>query len=225
MQFSESVISFYEQLNSQLSLPKGVELIYPFTDKEVWECFNSFVNSFYKGEQGRILLLGINPGRFGAGVTGIPFTDPYHLSEFCGIETPFEKRKELSSIYIYDLIMALGGPIEFYKRFYISSVCPLGFIKDGKNYNYYDDDKLYTGLKSFIISSIEKQLEFPCSRRVAYSLGKGKNYKILSKLNEEHKWFDEIIALGHPRWIMQYQRKNYSLHLENTAGILAKAKY
>ena len=49
----------------------------------------------------RHLLLGINPGRFGGGVTGIPFTDPIRLQNVCGIENNFEKKQELSSVFIY----------------------------------------------------------------------------------------------------------------------------
>ena len=223
MEFHQNLIQFYRSLNTDLKLPRSVSLIYPFKEPAVWDCFTKFCNTFYSGDNERILLLGINPGRFGAGITGIPFTDPYHLEHNCGIVNRFEKRKELSSIYIYDIIEQLGGPLEFYKHFYISSMCPLGFLKDGKNYNYYDDIKLYKAVKKFMINSIDKQLEFPCSRKIAFSLGKGKNYKILLELNKDHKWFEEVIPLAHPRWVMQYQRKNYEKHLISTCSLLAKA--
>ena len=45
-------------------------------------------------------------------------------------------------------------------------------------------------------------------RDVAFSLGKGTNYKFLKKLNEDHQFFDKVIPLPHPRWIMQYRRKS-----------------
>jgi len=38
-------------------------------------------------------------------------------------------------------------------------------------------------------------------------MGQGKNYKYFSKLNEKHQFFDEIVPLPHPRWVMQYRRK------------------
>ncbi len=41
----------------------------------------------------RYLILGINPGRFGGGITGIPFTDPIRLQNICGIENDFQKNK------------------------------------------------------------------------------------------------------------------------------------
>ena len=43
------------------------------------------------------LILAINPGRLGAGVTNIAFTDPVHLERDCGIANDFPKREELSA--------------------------------------------------------------------------------------------------------------------------------
>jgi hypothetical protein len=87
--------------------------------------------------------LGINPGRFGAGVTGIPFTDTKRLEEKCWLTIEGLTTYEPSSVFVYDVIEAYGGVEKFYSDYYISSVCPLGFVKfneKGKeiNYNYYD---------------------------------------------------------------------------------------
>jgi hypothetical protein len=38
-------------------------------------------------------------------------------------------------------------------------------------------------------------------------IGGEKNRKYLESLNQQHNWFDEIVALPHPRFIMQYRRK------------------
>ena len=90
---------------------------------------NSFYTKYYSDNNKRILLLGINPGRFGGGVTGIPFTDPVRLEKVCGIKNDFQKKQELSSVFIYEMIEAYGGAEKFYKQFYISAVSPLGFVK------------------------------------------------------------------------------------------------
>ena len=71
----------------------------------------------------------------GAGVTGIPFTDPLCLEQNCGIQNPFDKRPELSSDFIYRFISAYGSAESFYSKFLISSLCPLGFVRNGKNLN------------------------------------------------------------------------------------------
>jgi len=42
---------------------------------------------------------------------------------------------------------------------------------------------------------------------VAFCLGDGKNYKYLNALNTEMRFFNTIIPLSHPRFIMQYRVK------------------
>ncbi|HWJ92883.1 MAG TPA: uracil-DNA glycosylase family protein, partial [Flavisolibacter sp.] len=155
----------------------------------------------------RRIFLGINPGRFGAGVTGVNFTASRQLTEFCGINHPFKKGTELSAEFIYDMIEAYGGVHAFYSHFFIGSVCPLGFVRNGKNLNYYDDKDLLLILEPFIISNLHRLLNFNVDRQVCYCIGGEKNYKYLLSLNERFKWFQRIVALPHPRFIMQYRRK------------------
>ncbi len=177
---------------------------------------HQFYHKYYNDNKPRIFLWGINPGRFGAGITGIPFTDPKALEEQCDIPNPFDKKFELSSVFIYDIIERLGGPAKFYSKFYITSLCPLGFLSEGKNYNYYDSNQLFDSVEAFMVKCINEQLSFQSHKQKwGISLGKGKNAKAFSLMNKKHGWFDEIEALPHPRWVMQYQRKNYELHLDS----------
>lgn len=85
--------------------------------------------------RGRVPILGINPGRFGSGLTGVTFTDPVALADECGISNHLPRKRELSSIYIYEMIRHMGGPAEFYQQFFLSAVCPLGFTRKGVNLN------------------------------------------------------------------------------------------
>ncbi len=174
---------------------------------EVMDICNQFYGKYYNDSKGRIFIVGINPGRLGAGITGIPFTDPVTLENECGINNEFEKKRELSSEFIYKLIGIMGGPLQFYKHFYIGSVSPLGFVKNNKNFNYYDSPELMKALKPQIISNLVKQIGFGINSRKCYCLGQGKNYEYLNMLNAEVKLFDTIIPLPHPRWVMQYRRK------------------
>jgi hypothetical protein len=153
------------------------------------------------------MIIGINPGRFGGGVTGIPFTDPIRLETECGIINNWPKKQELSSLFMYDMINAFGGPAKFYHKFYIAAVSPLGFTKDNKNLNYYDDKQLENSIKDFVVSSMKQQLEFGIERNAVFCLGEGKNFAYVSKLNTECKFFDKVIPLSHPRFIMQYKLK------------------
>jgi hypothetical protein len=83
----------------------------------------------------------------------------------------------------------------------------LGFVRNGKNYNYYDDIQLSQTIRPFIIANIETQLTFGANRDVVYCLGQGKNYTYLCKLNEQFNWWNRVVPLPHPRWVMQYQLK------------------
>jgi hypothetical protein len=59
------------------------------------------------------------------------------------------------------VINAYGGPAVFYKRFFIGSVCPLGFVKNGKNINYYDDKELQQTVTAFYHNQFEKTAVVP----------------------------------------------------------------
>lgn len=105
------------------------------------------------------------------------------------------------------MIEAFGGVNVFYNKFYISAVSPLGFVKDGKNLNYYDLKELEAAVYDFCVQSINQQLNFGLNRQVCYCLGEGSNFKFLAKLNDRYKFVERIVPLPHPRFIMQYRRK------------------
>lgn len=222
LKFSERVLSFYQSLKITGNLPNGIFVMNPYQSEEVMEVCKTFYNKYYDDARGRRLILGINPGRFGAGVTGIPFTDPVRLEKVCGIENQFDKRAELSSDFIYRLIDQMGGPDHFYSHFYIGAVSPLGFVKNGKNFNYYDSRDLMHKLKKFIVQSIVDQVGLGISSRKCYCLGQGKNYEYLKYLNNDIKLFSEIVPLPHPRWVMQYRRKQMKKIITNTINELIK---
>lgn len=166
-------------------------------------------------------MLGINPGRFGSGITGISFTDPVRLENDCGLPNDFAKRGELSSDFIYRMIAAYGGPADFYSRQLISAASPLGFVRAGKNINYYDESKLQQAVTPFISDSISRLMNMGCDRKKGFCIGEGKNYAFLSELNQVHCWFDEVIALAHPRFIMQYKRKQLTSYIDRYLAALA----
>lgn len=204
--FDQQVLKYHFNLSPDIRLPKGVEWLNPYDQEDTRACMEAFYGSYYNDSKPRTYILGINPGRLGAGLTGVPFTDPVCLTNL-GIENSFPQKHELSSIFIHEMIDVCGGHKSFFKKFYITSLSPLGFIKAGKNYNYYDDAKLLQKIKPFIIESISDQLRFGCNRNRVICLGQGKNFQYLRQLNEEQGWWDEVIPLPHPRWIMQYRRK------------------
>lgn len=221
MPLSKKILSFLKSLDLKVALPGAVEAMNPFKDKTTFHLCGKFYKKYYSDSNPRHLILGINPGRFGGGVTGIPFTDPVRLQKTCGIENNFQKKQELSSVFVYEMIDAFGGPEIFYGKFYISATCPLGFIKNNKNLNYYDDRKLENSLKNFVLECINRQLKFGIDRDVAFCLGEGKNFLYLSRLNNEMKFFGKIIPLPHPRFIMQYKLKKKKEYIEQYLRELA----
>jgi hypothetical protein len=205
--FADRVLAFYKDLRIEETLPDGVAVLNPYQDKNAFALCGQFYRKYYSDQSQRSIILGINPGRFGAGLTGIPFTDPLKLQELCNIPNDLPKKTELSADFIHAMIAAFGGLEKFTKKFYFNSVSPLGFTFKGKNLNYYDTPALEKSLEKFIRQSIARQLDFGVNKSVAYCLGEGQNFKYLDKLNRSEKYFETIIPLAHPRFIMQYKRK------------------
>ncbi len=214
MSFGNYYTDFYKKLKLPDSLPEGVEILNPFESDQVVSYMDAFYSKYYSDDNPRLFLIGINPGRFGAGVTGIPFTDPIRLESVCGIKNDLGKKQELSSVFMYDMINAYGGPDAFYGKCFFTSVSPVGFVMNGKNLNYYDIPELQKELESFMVDSLRKQLDMGGLKKIAYSLGMGKNIKYLHYLNKKYHLFEEIKALPHPRWVMQYRLKRKDEFIE-----------
>ncbi len=221
--FAGRYLDFIRDTGIPLPLPDDTQLLYPYEQDEVFRVMKQFYTRFYGDEKKRVYLIGINPGRFGAGVTGIPFTDPEALESFCGIEHSLSGGRELSSRFIYDLIEYCGGTDEFYRRFFLTAFSPLGFTSGGRNRNYYDSPALMDHLSQWLVESFQRQIDLGAERRIAFSLGQGKNYRILNQMNEKHRFFKEIRPLPHPRWVMQYRRKREEEYLELYKNELNKA--
>lgn len=228
--FAEKVISFYSGLDFKGTLPPGVTLMNPYTSgSPIFETVVKFYQKFYNDCRKRNLILGINPGRHGAGVTGIPFTDTSRLKEKCGLTIPGIKTHEPSSAFIYEMIDHYGGPARFYNDFYIGAVSPLGFTiqkPGGKevNYNYYDSKALKDSVLSFAIDSLKKQISFGIEKNICFCLGIGKNFRFLSGLNSEYHFFNKIEPLEHPRFIMQYRAKQKHFYIETYVEKLRESK-
>lgn len=222
MTFAEQVIAFTRGLKPpDIPLPPGFAWLFPYDNPDTMQALSAFYQRFYTDPGPRTFLFGINPGRFGAGVTGVPFTDPIRLETECGIENPFAKKAELSSQFVWQFIRAYGGAAAFCRNFYITSLSPLGFVKDGVNINYYDDKALLQAVEPFIVWNIRTQLGFGARRDAAICLGEGQNFRVFQKLNARHGFFTEIIPLPHPRWVMQYRRKRLDEFVEKYVGVLS----
>ena len=186
----------------------------PYQDARVLAHVRAFLDKYFDDTRHRTLILGINPGRFGAGITGVTFTDPVALADFCGIPNDLGRRRELSSVFVYQVIDRLGGPAEFYRHFFLSAISPLGFTRGGKNLNYYDEPALRRATTPFIVACTKQQIALAGRRDHVIILGAGENLKFFEALNDEHGFFHSIRGLEHPRFIMQYRLKKLGYYLD-----------
>lgn len=212
MTFADNIRRFNKGLAFHGELPPGIRILNPFEDSpEIIALTDKFYDQFYGDTQKRKMILGINPGRFGAAVTGIPFTDTRKLEEMYGLKVTGKSTHEPSATFIYDMIEAYGGVGLFFRRFYINSICPLALIRKNErgnwvNCNYYDYPQLFDAVKDFAIACLKAQVDFGIDRSVCYVLGK-KNAKFFKRINDQEKIFDRIEVLEHPRYIVQYKLK------------------
>jgi len=204
--FGDRVLAFYRTLVRPQVSARPVEWIDPYHSPEVRRAMDAFYGTFYSDDRPRLFVFGINPGRFGAGLTGIPFTDRYALAHSCGIPTSLPQRQELSATFIHRVIQKWGGATPFFGGVYITAVCPLGLLSRGVNFNYYDDRAVLSELEPFLLVCIRRQIDFGARRQAAVVVGSGQNFRVLQRLNAEHGFFEELRAVEHPRFIMQYRR-------------------
>ena len=221
--FADRIVPFYEGLAIDAHLHRGISVLNPYREPEIISLIENFFTKYYNDTDIRIPVMGINPGRYGGGLTGISFTDPVNLEMACGIPNPIEKRPELSSTFVFKVIERYGGTEKFFHRFFLTAVCPLGFVKEGKNYNYYDDRELKNAVTSFIKTTLIQQHVICGQPEDCICLGEGENLRFIRELNQELGLFKRIHPLPHPRFIMQYRRKRVEEYIGFYLDILKRS--
>ena len=217
--FGEKVIDFNRHLSYSGQLPEGFQVLNPYLDNpETMVVMKQFYNQFYADSNTRKFIIGINPSRHGAGVTGVPFTDTKRLESNCGIKMQSAHTHEVSSVFIYDMITEFGGVTNFYNKFYINSPFPLAIIRQTKernwiNANYYDDPFLFEMVKDFMMTCLKQTINLGLDTSEVFILGK-KNATFINKLNKEAQLFDRLTVLEHPRYIQQYKSKEKQLFID-----------
>lgn len=231
--FSDKVLDFNKWLaNVSLNLPDSYSINNPFNGdnkEKIREITNKFYKKYYNDSNKRYLILGSSPARRGTAVTGIPFEDANHLYKETGIMIDNFYINKSSSDFLYEVMEQYGGCEKFYGDFFMEFVCPLGIIninsKGNKvNSNYYESKKLEKALYSFIVASLQKLISIGIDTSVCYCIGSGENFKFLLRINEQYHFFEKIIALEHPRFIMQYNLKNKDKYLEKYLSVLHDKK-
>ncbi len=99
----------------------------------------------------------------------------------------------------------------------------MGFVKDGRNFNFYDHPALLRDIKPFLIRSIEAQLGFGARLGAAIVLGTGRIKQVFEDLNRECDFFKAVHAVEHPRFIMQYRRRRLGDYLRKYSEVFEQA--
>lgn len=226
--FADRIIEFNRDLDYTGPLPAGFRVINPYLDNpETIKVMERFYRKYYDDPEPRRFIIGINPGRHGAGVTGIPFTDTKRLESVCGIRMESAHTHEVSSVFIYEMIEEYGGAASFYQKYYINSPFPLAILKETKegkwlNANYYDDRSLFQMTEDFMIASLRKQIAFGLDTSEVFILGK-KNADYIDRLNKKAGLFGRLTLLEHPRYIQQYKSKEKQLFIDKYIRTLGKS--
>ncbi|ECL0265991.1 SMUG2 DNA glycosylase family protein [Listeria monocytogenes] len=226
---AKRILQFNEALaNCSFDLPEGYRTVNPYSGHQselVQKITMAFYQKYYNDTKPRRIILGSSPARRGSAVTGVPFEDAKHIQNETGIFIDKFFINQSSSDFLYDVMTEYGGCKPFYTDFYMNFVCPLGIVRTNAkgnevNCNYYENKKLQATLKPFILESIRSQIDFGIDTSVCYCIGSGDNFDFVSKINKEHHFFDTIIPLEHPRFIMQYNSKNKDVYMKKYLSAL-----
>lgn len=172
----------------------------------------AFWEKYYGNAVPRIMICGINPGRLGAGKTGIPFLDFASLSQL--IPCIERQYSENSASFFFEVVKSFGAE-SFFKTFYVTNFSSVGFVKDGVNFNYHDlpQAALETVERNFLaeIAIVEPTHVISLGREVHLSV-----LKLLpSSIDCSH-------YLPHPSWVAIYRSNERDYWVQRYKGVLAK---
>lgn len=188
----------------------GICIPSDFVDNE--EGISAFWEKFHGNSVPRIMICGINPGRFGAGKTGIPFMDFASLSQLIpGVE---RRDSENSASFFFEVVKSFGAK-SFFKTFYVTNFSSVGFVKDGVNFNYHDlpQAALETVERNFLA---EIAIVDPTH---VISLGREVHRSVRKLLPRD---IDCSLYLPHPSWIATYRSSDRDHWAQHYKEALAK---
>ena len=139
--FADKAINFFLSIKDPIPNHSEIKSLSIFQDDSVIENLNLFYQKYYSDTHKRTFVIGINPGRLGSGVTGIPFTDTHTLHTLLNISQKGTISKEPTAQFVSKLIKRYTNPADFYKKYFLTSLSPVGFTKDELNFNFYDDER------------------------------------------------------------------------------------
>jgi len=180
----------------------GVEILDSFLEhRDIATAFNARV---YGDHVPKVALVGINPGRLGAGKTGVPFLDMRSLKKI--LPDLEHDDAERSAEYFFSVVESIGVE-KFYKKFYVTNVSPVGFSKDKKNLNF---DALPQLAQECVFVNFRTEIEQVGPQRII-TMGSVVNEAMLKLFGDS---FGPIPNLAHPNYCAfpknrEKQKKKY----------------
>lgn len=155
-----SSLNLIKKLRDLYFGPKGVTNILEDSDIVVlkdfltnWDIVEQFYNRYYKTPYPKTVICGINPGKNGAGKTGIPFLDFSSVSKL--LDSINKSDTERSAQFFYDVIKDIGIE-KFFNSFYVTNISWVGYMREHKNLNYYD---LPQEIQNFILNAFQYEMK------------------------------------------------------------------
>jgi len=88
------------------------------------------------------------------------------------------------------------------------------------NLNYYDDKALEKAVTPFVENWLRTLVACGMRTDTVLCTGTGKNAAYFSKLNDRLGLFEHIIALEHPRYVMQYKARIIDSYIDKYLAAL-----
>ncbi len=189
----------FVQQNKEKLNECDIEILSDFLDNEI--NIRKFYVKYVENNNPKIVLCGINPGRFGAGKTGVSFLDFQSLQKI--LPNISRNDHEKSGSFFYGVIEEIGVD-KFYKNVYVTNLSCVGFqnLKTKKNMNYYQicSKIQYELFDNFIkeMNIIKPDIIIPLSQwvnwdldnlkkenRLDFEIGKRLNHPAYSKVTKE----------------------------------------
>ena len=147
---SDEMVEISQRLNTQLEgydFEPPVEYVYRPLDY-AWNLHKSYINKFGASRPRQILLVGMNPGPWGMGQTGVPFGDVDFVGNWMDIQGDVSRpdrehpkkevvgldchRNEVSGSRLWGWAEDRFGAAEnFFENFFVHNYCPLLFLEEG----------------------------------------------------------------------------------------------
>ncbi len=143
------------------------------------------------------VIVGLNPGRLGAGLTGIPLLDFRSLANLLPDTQLPRNETEPSANFFHRVVQNIGAE-KFYREFYVSNVSAVGYVRDNKNCNYPD---LPDAAQRIIEQRFLDEMAVLAPKRII-ALGREVEATVQRLFSGGSV---TISHLPHPSWIMTYR--------------------